>query len=154
MSLSNLRNRFFQSYFRVTRPMTMGVRGLVVNEAREICLVRHTYVKGWYMPGGGIEKGETAEYALERELEEEAGIEMTGRPNLLGVFSNHDSFPNDHVLLYEVRDWRHVAATSEGEIADHGFFSLDDLPDTITSGTKLRLQQWAEGVPPSRYWGR
>ncbi len=62
----------------VQRPMTLGVRGLVIDRAGRVLLVRHTYVEGYYLPGGGVEGGETLERALTRELVEEANVVMEG----------------------------------------------------------------------------
>ena len=57
--------------------MTLGVRGLVLDrDAGTIVLLRHTYVPGWQMPGGGVERGESALEALERELMEEGNIRL------------------------------------------------------------------------------
>jgi len=80
--------------------MTLGVRGVVENEVGEVLFVRHTYTKGWFLPGGGVERGETTDLALRRELEEEGGVRVTAAPELIGIYSNHRIFRNDHVLLY------------------------------------------------------
>ena len=98
--------------------MTLGVRAAVENESGRVFLVRHTYVKGWYMPGGGVERGEPALEALSRELVEEAGVKLTGSPQLVGVYSNHHVFRNDHVLLYRVRhgEWAETPAQSNASL--------------------------------------
>ena len=44
---------------RLTRAKTLGVRVLVQAEAGRVLLVRHTYLDGWYLPGGGVDGGET-----------------------------------------------------------------------------------------------
>ena len=75
--MAAIRTRLFQTWFRLSRPMTLGVRAIIENEAGEVLLVRHTYTKGLFFPGGGIERGETAGEALERELQEEAGDETS-----------------------------------------------------------------------------
>ena len=67
-----------QRVFRFRRPMTLGVRAVVERSDGNILLVRHTYTKGLFFPGGGIEKGERAETSLLRELKEEGGVELTG----------------------------------------------------------------------------
>ena len=59
------------------RPMTLGVRAIALDEAGRVFLVRHTYIPGFFLPGGGVERGETALLSLERELAEEGGLEMT-----------------------------------------------------------------------------
>jgi ADP-ribose pyrophosphatase YjhB (NUDIX family) len=138
-----LRRRFepfitagFRAYWRLTRGMTLGVRGLVLDEARRVLLVQHTYTPGWHMPGGGVEHLESAEEALARELVEEAGVELVGRPTLLQVQANHRSFPNDHVLVYLVERWRSRPATSRGEISATAWFAPDDLPAEATPSTR------------------
>jgi 8-oxo-dGTP pyrophosphatase MutT (NUDIX family) len=39
-----------------------------------ILVVRHSYRPGWSLPGGRVKRGETAERAAQRELEEEVGL--------------------------------------------------------------------------------
>ena len=73
---------FFHLKFRLERGMTLGVRGLVTDEAGRVLLIQHTYVKGWHLPGGGVDRGEAAEAAVIRELVEEVGIVATSRPLL------------------------------------------------------------------------
>ncbi len=132
--------------------MTLGVRAIVENDQGEVLLVRHTYVEGLFLPGGGVERGEPAEEALARELVEEAGVEMTDRAELLGIFSNHRVFPNDHVLLYRVRGWRGVPATNRGEIAEIVWSDPLDLPDDATAGTQRRLSAVYGKGPAGLYW--
>src|SRR5258708_4660207 len=82
----------FRLFARANRGMTLGVRGVVLNGAGEVLLVEHTYMHGWHLPGGGVERGETAEAALARELVEEAGVKVIGRPKLCAVHANTGRF--------------------------------------------------------------
>jgi ADP-ribose pyrophosphatase YjhB (NUDIX family) len=138
--------------WRVTRGVTLGVRGLVQDQEGQVLLVEHTYMPGWYMPGGGVERGETAERALERELVEEAGVEVLERPRLLSVHEHGRRHPGDHVLFYRVGAWKAVAATSRGEIARTGFFSPKALPEGTTQGTRRRILEALDGAPPDPAW--
>lgn len=58
-------------YWRLTKPRTIGVRAVLLDSDDRVALVRHTYTDQWYLPGGGVKKGESMEAALRRELEEE-----------------------------------------------------------------------------------
>ena len=148
----SVRQTLFRTWFRLSRPMTLGVRAIVENEAGEVLLVRHTYVDGLFLPGGGVERGEPAEEALGRELVEEAGVEMTQSAQLIGIFSNHRVFRNDHVLLYRVVNWRPVTATSRGEIAEIVWSKPLDLPGDATAGTRRRLTAEYGDEPAGLYW--
>lgn len=132
--------------------MTLGVRGIVTDDAGAVLLVRHTYTKGWHLPGGGVERGENAFQALKRELEEEAGISPQSAPTLLGCYANHANFPNDHILTYRVESWRPVPAETGHEIAERGFFALDALPIETTRGTRRRIAEAFHGAPISPDW--
>jgi ADP-ribose pyrophosphatase YjhB (NUDIX family) len=135
------------------RPMTLGVRGLVVDEAGRVLLVRHTYIGGFFLPGGGVEKGETLEQALTRELLEEGNVALEGAPTLFGVYLNRAASKRDHVAFYVVRAFRHLGARApDHEIAEAQFFPLDALPSTTTRATRARLAEALDGAPTSPYW--
>jgi len=141
-----------QNWWRLTRSMTLGVRAIVENDAGEVLLVRHTYVDGWYLPGGGVERGETLIDALTKELAEEAGVAPVSDPDWVGMFSNDANFKGDHVAVYHVRDWQTCGGEKAGEIAETGWFSPGDLPDGTTPGTQRRLREVFSGVPVSAIW--
>ena len=142
----------FQVYSRIVRGMTLGVRGLVLDGEGRVLLLKHTYLPGWYMPGGGIERGETAEQALARELVEEAGVRMTGRAALVSFHSNHAKFAGDHVLIYRVEAWEACEATSRGEIEVVDWFSPDALPQVVTVATRRRIEEALGGAKPHPEW--
>lgn len=149
-----LRARFFHSYFLLSRPMTLGVRALVHDgEARRIFLIRHTYVPGWYLPGGGVEKGETIREALARELSEEANIELLAEPALRSLHLNRQASLRDHVALYVVESFRQTAPKlPDREIAESGFFPLDALPPGLTPATARRIEEVFGAAAASPYW--
>lgn len=142
----------FRAWWRIARPMTLGVRGIARDAEGRVLLVRHSYAKGWHLPGGGVEHGEDAATAIAREMAEEAGIEAVEAPILAGFFANHANFPNDHIALYRIDAWRPCAPKENGEIAERGFFSAADLPDEVTPGTRRRILELAEGRQPPAIW--
>ena len=151
MRKRTLRDRAFQSFWRLRRPATLGVRGVVTNDRGEVLLVRHTYTPGWHFPGGGVEKRETCALSLKRELQEEAGIE-TDEMELVSIHANHAFFPNDHVLVFRVVRWRQGKILQRGEIAEICFADPLNPPEGVTAGTKRRLDELFGGKRPSELW--
>jgi ADP-ribose pyrophosphatase YjhB (NUDIX family) len=135
------------------RPMTLGVRGLVIDDDNRVMLVRHTYVPGFYLPGGGVEAGETMADSLARELVEECGVHIAGTPELRAIYLNRRSSARDHVGLFVVRDFRYDGPRPpDREIAESGFFHVDRLPADATPATKARIGEVFGGAPLSPYW--
>jgi 8-oxo-dGTP pyrophosphatase MutT (NUDIX family) len=148
-----LLRRVLHFYWRFSRGMTLGVRGLVIDGEGRVFLVKHSYVSGWYLPGGGVETGETVLAALARELREEGNIELTAQPALHGVYFNQRVSRRDHVALYVVRAFRQDAPPAPNrEIVAHGFFAPDALPADATRGTRDRIAEVLHGVPVAEQW--
>jgi len=145
--------RVFHLYWRFARGMTLGVRGLVLDGDDRVFLVKHSYVAGWHLPGGGVEVGETFRDALRRELVEEGRIEILGEPALHGVYLNSHVSRRDHVAVYLVRDFRQDRPPEPNrEIVATGFFEATALPPETTQGTRLRIAEALEGRPVIATW--
>lgn len=152
--MSSFRIRLFQAWFRLSRPMTLGARGVVEDEAGRVLLVRHTYTRGLNFPGGGVERGETVMAALLRELAEEAGVKPLGAPVLHGVYSNHRVFRNDHVVLFRIAagEWTACETDSAGEISEIVWCDPLSPPDDVTPGTGRRLRELYRDGPDNGHW--
>ncbi|NKB51165.1 MAG: NUDIX domain-containing protein [Rhizobiaceae bacterium] len=150
---SAIRKRLYVGIGLVWRAMTLGVRILVRDEQGRILLVRHTYVSGWYLPGGGVERGETIQQAAQKELMEECGVEADEPPALFHLYRNPSTSRFDHVALFVCSKWHqsHVK-TPDHEIAEIGFFDYDDLPEGTTRQTKDRLAEILRDQPISDIW--
>ena len=145
--------RAMHFYWRFSRPMTLGVRAVVINGAGEVFLVKHSYVSGWHLPGGGVERGEPVLTALARELEEEGNITLTQTPVLHAIYFNSFASPRDHVALFVVRAFRQDGPpVPDREIIEHRFFPPDALPAGTTAGTRRRLAEILQGEPTAEHW--
>ena len=145
--------RVLHFYWRFARPMTLGVRAVVIDAQGCVFLVKHSYVTGWHLPGGGVETGETVEHALARELEEEGGIILRGAVALHGVFFNARVSRRDHVAVFVVREFSQQGGPRyPREIIDHGFFMPDALPADTTRGTRARLAEVLDGATRAPHW--
>ncbi|MBN8995494.1 MAG: NUDIX domain-containing protein [Rhizobiales bacterium] len=145
--------KVFLAYARFRRGMTLGVRAACFDPEGRVFLIRHTYVRGWYFPGGGVEPGETMEESLTRELMEEGGIRLARPAQLFGIYLNRHVSRRDHVGLYVCRDWTQVPPKVPNlEIAEIGFFATDALPEGTTQGTRRRLAEIGGEVAPATAW--
>lgn len=142
----------FFAVSRMSRGMTLGVRGVAVDAEGRVLLVKHTYLHGWWLPGGGVDRGETTQAAVVRELREEAGLIARSEPRLISVHSNERFFPGDHVLVFAIDAFDLTERTSHGEIAEIGWFALDALPEDTTCATRDRLAEIFGDAPADPNW--
>ncbi|MBU4224787.1 MAG: NUDIX domain-containing protein [Chloroflexi bacterium] len=134
----------------ITRPVTVGVRLLLIEEG-QVLLIQSTYQNGWYLVGGGVKRNETLAEAARREAQEEVGATL-GALELFGVYSNFYDFKNDHVAVFVCTDFS-LTGKMDGEIQELQFFPLTDLPADIAPGHKRRIQEYLES-PKTPKFGR
>ena len=145
--------RALHTYFLMSRGLTLGVRAIVRSNDGDFLLVRHTYTAGWHFPGGGVEKGQTAEQALRDELRQETGLQMIGKPIMHGLFYNNTVSKRDHVLAYHCNVQRSLEAKPKSmEIAEIGYFSFEDLPLDTDPGTARRIREMVCGDEKTEVW--
>lgn len=148
-----LRLRALHWSFVLTRPMSLGVRAIVIGADDTVLLVRHGYVSGWHFPGGGVEVGETCLDSLKRELKEEARIAIEGPPALHGLFLNTQWSRRDHVAAYVIRSFRvEGERPPDWEIVEARFFPRLRLPEGTTRATRARLAEIFDAAPLSERW--
>jgi ADP-ribose pyrophosphatase YjhB (NUDIX family) len=148
-----LRRCFYQLirvYWRIFRPTTLGSRALVIRD-QSILLIRHTYIDGWYLPGGGVNRRESFQTAIVRELKEECGL-VARNAKLFGLYYTDRQLKSDHVAVYVVKDFDQTANPSDPEIAEIKWFSLGDLPKETTPASRRRIQEYLSGTISSHEW--
>ena len=146
-------NALLRPVWRMRRGLTLGAQACVLDEAQRVLLIKHGYRPGWHFPGGGVEWGETVEFALGRELHEETGVELTGPAELHGLFANFASFPGDHVALFLVRHWhRPTVPAPNTEIIASRWYARDALPADATPAVARRLGEIFGGEAKRQTW--
>ncbi|HUQ39032.1 MAG TPA: NUDIX domain-containing protein [Acidimicrobiales bacterium] len=124
---------------RMARLRTHGVAAIVVDGDGRVCMVRHTYMRGWFLPGGGRKRRESSEEAAVREVREEAGIEVV--PGGIRHLEAYVLGRRNHVELYEITGWRQIEHHSS-EIADVRFVDPAQLPPGASRDTRRRVGRW------------
>jgi 8-oxo-dGTP pyrophosphatase MutT (NUDIX family) len=145
--------RFLHAYWRFARGLTVGVRAAIFDGDGRVFMVKHSYVAGWHLPGGGVEPAETLIAALARELREEGNIELVEPPELHAVYFNRRASRRDHVVLYVVRSFRQIAPPQpNSEIVAHGFFATNELPLDTSRATRERIAEILTGRSAAEIW--
>lgn len=137
--------------YYLLKKSTLGVRAIVLNEHNQILLVKHTYQPGWYLPGGGVERGEAFATAIIRELQEEAGVIVAQEPELFGIYLNLSRGVSDYPVLYIVKEYSLVPSNSP-EIKEKGWFDYSQLPKDTTPATMARLKEYFQHLPADLNW--
>lgn len=120
-------------------------------DGRVLLVQRLNEPKGWALPGGFIDYGESAENAARREVREEAGVSVL-LTDLLGVYSNPNRDPRHHTLtvVYIGRSRDDLSAGDDA--AEVREFSLDDLPADLAFDHAQILRDYRHykdtGAPP------
>jgi 8-oxo-dGTP diphosphatase len=88
----------------------------------------------WFLPGGGVNHGESPTDSLAREIEEESGLDVSVGP-LLAVLSDVRTIPDGTSLhtvriIYRVQSWAGTLRPEVGGTTDAvGWFTLEEVRD-------------------------
>ena len=94
------------------------------------------------MPGGGVQRHETLDGAVIRELREETGIEPTDEIKVFGVYSGFADGFSDHVAVFTVGSAQRHPVAASFEIAECRFFAPTNLPLGTSPATARRIDEW------------
>ena len=126
--------RVRRGYWFLTRPKAFGVHAVPVTPAGKLVLVRHTYAKGWRLPGGGLGRGEDPQAAILRELREEIGLVSWISIARVAEFEHRPDFRRGLGTLFRIDGivYRPRRSLEIDEIAE---FARDELPSETTPFT-------------------
>jgi 8-oxo-dGTP pyrophosphatase MutT (NUDIX family) len=138
----------YRGFLFFIRPVTLGVRVVMIRDG-EVLLVRHTYIAGWYFPGGAVDRGETLDAAARREAREETGAELRD-VRLVGAYTSFREWKSDHNIVFLCSDFT-LGGKPDHEIAEMRFFPLRSLPADMFPGHRRRLDEYVAGTASPQF---
>ena len=148
---ATLVNRTLRLYWRIRRPKTFGVRAFVFGSDGRLLLVRHTYDRYWYLPGGGRKESEPPDQALARELREELGITAARIERPFATYFSEREGKRDTIDVF-VAHADAIGKLQRLEIAAAQWFELDALPPDISPATLRRIQEYRGERDIGKVW--
>jgi ADP-ribose pyrophosphatase YjhB (NUDIX family) len=135
-------------FAHVSRGVTLGVRGVAFDPEGRVLLVQHTYLTGWHLPGGGVNRNECLSEALNREMFEEVGIVVQD-----AIFFSIYRNGRNHIACYIITDWRSDDRFGGSwEIRRSAWTNIKDLPEDTSRAVRNRINEIIEKVPMSKVW--
>lgn len=136
-------------WWRIARPEVHGVKLVVLGPERTVLLIRHSYASPdlWMLPGGGVRRGEDAAGAGAREVREETWIAVSNL-RLHGTFLETARGARNHITIM-IADGAGEPCCDGREIIAAAWHPIDALPPGIASGSRNRIVEVRDGLPPS-----
>jgi 8-oxo-dGTP pyrophosphatase MutT (NUDIX family) len=135
----------------VTRPTALGASVIAQDNQGRVLLVRHSYMRGWSLPGGGVGRNEPPEAAAVRELQEEVGLNGSTPPELFGLYTRKIAWFSNVIALYRLRDVR-IDFHPNLEVREVMFCDPSSPPPDTQQGTLRRLAELTGQAARSLYW--
>ena len=109
----------------------------VIQNEGKILLIRNSYGhKLWTFPGGGIDKKETTEQAIKREVMEEVEIKVNNLKKI-GEFTTTAEYKIDTVTVFVAKSVNDQFKIDEKEILEARWFFPDNLPNISEYAKKI-----------------
>ena len=142
--------RLFMTARALWSPSVFGVAGAVFDGEGRVLLVRHRYMAGWRLPGGGVDRGEPPQAAVLRELREEVGL-RGGTAEFFALYNRRAGWASNVVALYRVTGAA-VNFRPNFEVVEICFADPAHPPDGCSDATLRRLAELRGAAAPSTAW--
>lgn len=127
------------------RPDLEGCTIIATDLEGRLLLIRQSYgPDGWYLPGGGMRRGEDPGAAARRELREETGCEAR-KLQLFEVIEEELSGASHRANIFLA----HVDESprpDRREVVEARFFPTHSLPEPISPIARQRIAAWKKSL--------
>ncbi|OKH36350.1 NUDIX hydrolase [[Phormidium ambiguum] IAM M-71] len=142
--------QFFQTVLGIIfrHPVT-GTTMIPILPDGRIVLIRRNDTGKWSLPGGIVNWGEDIPTTIERELEEETGLNVVKIRRLVGVYSAPDRDPRIHSIsvLVEVEVQGTMKPKDTLEVSEVEAFAIGSLPKgDLSHDHDRQLQDYLNGI--------
>ena len=150
----------FRSLLNSFLPRKRAISQMLVRDPEgRVLLCQLTYKRDWDLPGGVVEVGESPRLAVQREVEEELGLEIEPGDLLLTDWLPAWGGWDDAVCLVFDGGTRPAAALDEvvkqeREIRDVRFCTLEEVDELAADFTARRVRAAVGGDQPYTESGR
>ena len=142
---------FARVWWALFPKVVLGTRVMVIQDGR-VLLVKMTYLKNWYFPGGGVDRNESLSAAAAREVLEETAYKTNSLKFLSMYFDSRERASN-HIALFLSSDVSAVeGARPDFEIEKVEWFPLSALPEGLSPATRRRLDEYVAAKPATEIW--
>jgi ADP-ribose pyrophosphatase YjhB (NUDIX family) len=132
-------------------PCVFGSTAIVQDGQGRVLLIRHSYVSGWQLPGGGMNASEGPEQAILRELQEEVGLVESTAPEFIGLYTRKILWVSNVIALYRVRNAR-IDFKPGLEVREAQFCDPNALPEGTTPATRRRIAEMVNNTRRAPRW--
>ena len=139
-----LTHPLIRAYWRICKPKTFGAKAILIHET-SILLTKNINARYWSLPGGKIDKGETPEHCILRELQEELALCVSKTSFLLGTYSSQQEGKQDTVYVFIV-NLPSMLFEKQWELETAKWFPLNALPEDISPAALRRLEEYRSGA--------
>lgn len=125
----------FRLFKRASPALAAGAAIVASSTGRILLQLRAPHLSAggtWSLIGGGVEPGESPEQALFREIAEETGAALTGKPQHL--YTNKRKHLHYHSYLLRIPE--EFEPVNNEESAEHRWVAMTDLPQPLHPGMK------------------
>ena len=133
-------------------PYVLGYLTRIHHTQKQVLLVYRTNTgfgnNSYSLAGGKINNGESPQYALMREIEEELAIKVNPEDVIARSFLYFEGATRTCIaVLFSLEKWKGEPLNNEPSKHDHiGWFDITDLPPTLLPRHRILINQVENGI--------